>query len=77
MTDIKKPEVNIYVGTKIKGKVFPEFTNSQRKEKAPQQVYVSLQSMTGCYCTITASFIKEVIKRPKKEDAKRDEDKTV
>ena len=40
----------------MQGKVFPELHPQNKKEKFPQQVFVSLQSMTGCLCTITVSF---------------------
>lgn len=40
----------------LQGKVFPEFHPQNKKEKFPQQVFISLVSMTGCKCTITVAF---------------------
>lgn len=53
-TDFKDPYVVLY--REMQGKVFPELLPQNKKEKFPQQVYLSLQSMTGCLCTITVSF---------------------
>jgi hypothetical protein len=45
--------------TDMQGKVIPEFHPSNKKDKFPQQVYISLLSMTGCFCTISVSFPNE------------------
>ena len=40
----------------LQGKTFPEVNPFNKHDKFPQQVYLSLLSMTGCYCSITVSF---------------------
>ena len=41
------------------GKQIPEVNPANKKEKFPQDVYVSLVSAKGCYCTITVHFPRE------------------
>lgn len=53
-TEFKDPYISMY--RELQGKPIPEFTPQTKNDKFPQQVYISLLSMTGCYSTITVSF---------------------
>jgi len=55
-TDFKNPYIKLFDRVELHGKTFPEFEPQNKNLRFPQQVYLSLQSMTGCYCTITVSF---------------------
>lgn len=54
-TDFRDPYIIMY--RDLQGKVIPEFYNAAtKKDRHPQQVYLTLKSMSGCVCTVTVSF---------------------
>ena len=53
--DFKNPYIVLF--KELQDKMIPEFYNAAtKKDKHPQTVYLSLKSISGCFCTITVSF---------------------
>lgn len=56
-TEFKEEYVKIH--SELQRKVIPEYHPINKKDRFPQEVYVSLHSHRGCFCTITVCFPEE------------------
>ena len=54
-TDFKNPYLIKFCKRELQGKTIPEY-DPKTKERIPPQVYLSIESLNGCLCTVTVSF---------------------